>query len=192
MREKIFVGLDLSAIEDNATIATILYKEYAYSKALYSDDEIIKFIKALNPTAVAIDAPFKLPKFGWFRDCDLLMKKSGLRPLPPAWRSMRKLTIRAVKLISKLEKFRVIETFPSGSLQLAGFRGIKNRVLQHKLYSRILIHEKLIVVTKFPFSKDLLDSLLAVLAAKYFVERIDKCVVFRGEECEVVIPKILS
>ncbi len=153
---------------------------------------IIELINKLNPKCIAIDSPLQLPKKGFYRDCDIQMKKMGLKPLPVTWRYMKELTITAIKLRRKLEKFKVIETFPTGALKLKGLTKSSKR--KHDLilvFSYILKKENIKLGTKIVFNKDVLDSLICTIAAKHYVEKnTDKYIEIRGEECKLIIPLI--
>jgi predicted nuclease with RNAse H fold len=155
-REKIFVGIDLAASEQRNTGFCVLFvnkkqKPFAETKILHSDEEIMQEIakvakEAKGQLVVAIDAPLSLPrgrslkdferkvkkKGGHFRQCDLELRKLGIRFLPVTLGGMRKLTLRGIGLKKRLKKFKtvVIEVYPTGAQRLLGIdkQGIKQFV----------------------------------------------------------------
>lgn len=154
-KREIFVGIDLAASERRNTGFCVLFadkqKPFAETKILHSDEEIMQEIvkvakEAKGQFVVAIDAPLSLPrgrslkdferkvkkKGGHFRQCDLELRKLGIKFLPVTLGGMRKLTLRGIGLKKRLKKFKavVIEVYPTGAQRLLGIdkQGIKQFV----------------------------------------------------------------
>jgi len=191
MTDVSYIGIDLAGSDLRETITCVLIKNTLTFFSLYTDDQIIDFVQSYKPRIIAIDAPLQLPKVGWFRECDILMKKMGLKPLPPMWKSMKKLTLRAIALKRKLKKFRIIETFPTGFLNVLRIKNIKKVDVQHRVFGFILKTIKLKILNKTLFKKDVLDALIAAIAAYYYDNKIENCLLIKDEDCLIVIPKIL-
>ena len=92
----------------------------------HADNEILSLAKANKIKKVLIDAPLTLPKgrksidkkdSNHFRECDIKLRKEGIRFFPITLGPMRKLTKRGMKLKKKLEELdvKVYEGFPGAS-----------------------------------------------------------------------------
>ena len=183
------VGIDLTTMRKKpSTLAIISEDRELIIRDIYSIKEIIEFLAHLRPLIVSIDSPFQKPVNGGFRDCDLTMKKMGMKPLPPGWRGMRELVDVATTLIESIPS-RVIECFPTGALNLK-YKRISSRVLIQSMLD-LIIEEDLKLRSKCFFKKDMLDALIcAVVAKRVYSGEIDKVIVVKGEECEVYTLKL--
>jgi predicted nuclease with RNAse H fold len=83
---------------------------------LFTDEEIV--IKTIShfPGLVVIDAPLSLPEAPqeYMRKADRIMQSKGYRVLPPRFKSMEKLSKRALKVVAQLKnnEAKVIEAHP--------------------------------------------------------------------------------
>ncbi len=120
------VGLDLAGVENRPTGFCVLEGLTAETMLVYTDQEILKGIKAVHPDVVAIDAPLSLPTGrksidertgNHLRECDKELLRRGIRFFPITLGPMRKLTSRGIALRKALEAkgFRVIEVYPGGA-----------------------------------------------------------------------------
>ncbi len=162
---KIF-GLDLASKEKNPTGICYYDKELNFS-ILYSNEEIIKYIKKVLPDLVVIDAPLSLEKLP-FRDSERELIKRGFRPMPLTIKSIRELAERAIKIKEILEKdfkIEVIETFPRAVEKILGYN-----FLTFKGYFR---------------SKHIYDAWLCYLTGLFY--KIGKYENVKG----IVLPKII-
>ena len=191
MASPIYIGVDLTILTSRPSTLAIVYEEEVIFLEAKTLVELVNKITVLEPEVVAIDAPLQLPNERPFRDCDIKLKKMGLKPLPPIWRGMRKLTLTAIKIKKLLTDIgvKVIETFPSGSF---GYKKIKppKKLSDIAFYFGNLIRNyRLKVVNKVKLSRDILDSLICVLAAEFYGEGMhDKLEVVQGGDCVVVLP----
>ena len=84
---------------------------------LYTDKEIIETTLNHQPSLVAIDAPLNMPKRSLLRETDREMHKKGYPVIPPLFRTMKKLTTRAIKIAKKIKKegVNVLEVHPAST-----------------------------------------------------------------------------
>ncbi len=192
MTSSVYMGIDLALMRKKPSTVSILNGELLYVRNAQNIKDIVELINKLKPKCIAIDAPLQLPKEGAFRECDIQMKKMGMKPLPVTWPHMKDLTMTAIKIKSKLEDFNVIESFPTGALKLKGLTSPnKSKTELFSTFIHILTKENLKLGTKTTFNKDVLDSLICAIAAKQYGEKnVDKYIEIKGEECKIVIPII--
>jgi hypothetical protein len=137
------VGIDLAGKQENPSGFCVLEGKHPILKTLYSDEDIIKCVKKVNPAVIAIDAPLSLPKGrcclekdckcavgGHFRQAEQDIRPYG-RVLPLTFRGMKMLTLRGIRLAKELKKdFEVIETHPRTSQKMLGFKDLKDDLNQ--------------------------------------------------------------
>jgi len=114
----IIASIDLAATSQNPTGWATLRGRVVSACHLFSDKEIVSKIHECNPTLIAVDAPLSLPKNKEFtRKADREMQKRRYLVFPPSFRTMKKLTVRAIKLTKKMrsEGFNVIEVHPAST-----------------------------------------------------------------------------
>jgi len=183
------IGIDLTTMKKKpSTVALINSRRELHIYDVLALNELLNFLRELNPRIISIDSPFSYPKKGGFRNCDRRLKKLGMKPLPPGWKGMRKLVEVATKLISEFPSI-TIECFPTGSLNIKYKKLTPDTYI--KTFLSILNEEKLLTRTKFIFKKDALDALICALASKHlFLHELDKLIIIRDKECEVFVPKI--
>jgi len=88
------------------------------ARHLFSDKETVSKILECTPTIIAVDASLSLPKDKEStRKVDREMQKRGYPVFPPCFRTMEKLTVRAIKLTQekRSEGFNVIEVHPAST-----------------------------------------------------------------------------
>lgn len=158
------IGIDLAGKPENPTGFCLLETNGELRteiKLLKDDSEIMKAIEEAKPDCVAIDAPFWIPSYGFWRKNEELLIKRGFRPLSPRLPSMQVLALRAKRIVQTLREkgFRVIEVFPSAT-------------------------EKILQLSREPNSNEHeYDALLCALTAKFYLEK-------KFEDLEgIIIPK---
>jgi predicted nuclease with RNAse H fold len=112
------VGIDLAATTLNPTGWAALKGKVITVCQLFSDEEIVNKTLECTPSLIAIDAPLSFPiNKGLTRKTDREMQKRGYRVLPPRFRTMEKLTMRATKLAQKirLKGRSIIEVHPTST-----------------------------------------------------------------------------
>lgn len=137
------VGIDLAGKEENPSGFCILKNGQVTLKTLYHNEEIIKEVKGVNPSVIAIDAPLSLPQGrcclekdcecavgGHFRQAERDIRPYG-RVLPLTFQGMKMLTLRGITLGQILKKdFEVIEAHPRTSQKMLGFNDLKGDLSQ--------------------------------------------------------------
>lgn len=121
---RFYVGLDLAALESRCSgYAVIVCSDVCVLKVfkcLYSDYEILNEVLQLGrvgDVVVSVDAPFSIGS--GMRDVDRKMLSMGFKVFPPGFSHMRRLTMRAEKLVREFVSNglnRVYETHPRSAL----------------------------------------------------------------------------
>lgn len=162
----ISVGVDLAGLEKNPTGFCKLEfgdREKTDVKILFSDKDIIREVKESKPNIVCIDAPLSLPKTGYFRRSEMILRSRGFKPLSPMFPAMKTLAKRGMMLQARIEQMgiKVIEGFPQATEKILGLEK-EWRVNEHKY-----------------------DALLCALTGKYYL--LGKYELVGGE---TIIPKV--
>jgi predicted nuclease with RNAse H fold len=127
----VVVGVDLAGSVRRPTGVCVLRGLKARTRIAFTDDEILSAIDRAQPDLVPIDAPLTLPEGrttiynrtgGHFRECDVELRKRGIRFFPITLGPMRMLTERGLALRAKIEKmgYRVVECYPGGAQDVWG------------------------------------------------------------------------
>ncbi|MDJ0269252.1 MAG: DUF429 domain-containing protein [Aigarchaeota archaeon] len=127
------VGIDLAGSPRRPTGYCAVWGEPIRCEAgvVYQDREIIDLITRFSPDVVAIDAPLTLPRGrksldrrerAHFRECDLELRRRGIRFFPITLGPMRSLTRRGITLRGLLVErgLNVIEVYPGGAQDVLG------------------------------------------------------------------------
>jgi uncharacterized protein YprB with RNaseH-like and TPR domain/predicted nuclease with RNAse H fold len=126
------VGIDLTGSERRATGWALLDGAVATTKAIRSDEELLRETLAANPDIVSIDSPLSMPegvtdpdKTGTrpiYRRCELALKRMGISVFWCLLPTMKSLTMRGMRLASELRKrgLEVIESYPGAAQDLLG------------------------------------------------------------------------
>jgi len=120
------VGIDLTA-GDKATGIAILDGCTVETCSLFSDEEILSYVRQHTPKVVSIDSPLGLPgggasidpKAGIMRVAEYDLTSIGIPAYPSLIDSMENLTLRGIRLRRAIEGFprgpRVIESYPGAA-----------------------------------------------------------------------------
>ncbi len=141
-------GIDLAASPKRPTGICTMKALTASTSLAHSDEEITHAVSS-DTRLITIDAPLSLPRgrcclrnkctcsgTSHFRECDLALRRMGIRFFPITLGPMRMLTERGMRLKTALEErgFEVLETFPGGAQDLWGMPRQKNpQGLRHSL-----------------------------------------------------------
>jgi histidinol phosphatase-like PHP family hydrolase/predicted nuclease with RNAse H fold/dephospho-CoA kinase len=121
------IGIDLTGSEKKASGFAVLSGPVVETFPILTDDEIIESVLKVKPDIISIDSPLSLPaerccgdkncecaKHGIMRYCELTLKRFGIGVYPCLIDSMVSLTMRGIKLASRLRGlgFKVIESYP--------------------------------------------------------------------------------
>ncbi len=127
----VVLGIDLAGSPRRATGVCLLRGLRAQTRVAFSDDDILNTVHQAQPDLVPIDAPLSLPKGRrtisdrtgrHFRDCDLALRRLGIRFFPITLGPMRMLTERGLELQAKIRAmgYRVIECYPGAAQDVWG------------------------------------------------------------------------
>ncbi|MDR0472412.1 MAG: PHP domain-containing protein [Treponema sp.] len=121
------VGIDLTGSEEKASGFAVLSGTVTKTFPILTDDEMVERIFNTMPDIISIDSPLSIPegrccgdkncecaKYGIMRYCELMLKRFGIGVYPCLIDSMVNLTMRGIKLASRLRGlgFNVIESYP--------------------------------------------------------------------------------
>lgn len=156
-------GIDLAGVSHRPSGCCLLDGLKADTKLLYTDEEIIDWVRKEKPELIAIDAPLTLPpgrksiderNESHYRPCDMELRRRKIPFFPITLGPMRVLTKRGIKLREVLERagFRVVEIYPGGAqdiwviprarhnlsglrdgLRKRGISGLKKQCTDHEL-----------------------------------------------------------
>jgi len=127
----VVLGIDLAGSPQRPTGMCLLRGVQAQTSVAFSDEDILNTVHQARPDLVPIDAPLSLPKGrrtisdrrgGHFRDCDLELRRRGIRFFPVTLGPMRMLTTRGLALKAKIRAmgYRAIECYPGGAQDVWG------------------------------------------------------------------------
>ena len=103
----VVVGMDLAGSPKRPTGLCVLRDMTAETHVVFSDEDILNFVKDTQPTLIPIDAPLSLPKGRrtihdrsgeHLRECDRALLRRGIRFFPVTLGPMRMLTERGLSL----------------------------------------------------------------------------------------------
>ena len=134
------VGIDLAASPLNPTGWALLSDSRLSVQQLFADKKILEETTKRAPDLAAIDAPLSLPKnkHAYMREADKEMHRKGYHVLPPRFKSMEKLTLRASSIARQLRKegVEVIEVHPLSSRKALNIPA-KDWAAIQKVFTRI-------------------------------------------------------
>ncbi|MCS6998636.1 MAG: DUF429 domain-containing protein [Aquificaceae bacterium] len=180
------LGLDLAGSPTRPT-------GYAYMKSglrmglLYTDEEILKLARGFS--YVFVDAPLSIPmgrsslkeRGPHFRECDLMLKRQGIRFFPLSLGPMRKLTERGIGLAEVLrgEGLEVFETFPGALYDILKVKR-KERKAIVALYRELGLE-----LEDRTYSQDELDAVACWLSGVCYL--MGKAHIFSGKDGAIVV-----
>jgi predicted nuclease with RNAse H fold len=194
----LFVGIDLAASTQRPTGVCIIQGRRVRTANVFGDDQVLLFIKGIRPTHVGVDAPLFLP-IGrcclrndcscphdiHFRECDLELRRRGIRFFPITLGPMRMLTERGRRLATILSSagHRVLETYPGAAQDVwriprqRNISGLRRGLRQFVDFERrrMTCHE--------------LDAVTCALLAKFHSQGRTE-LIGRADEGWMVLPKV--
>jgi len=186
LKAKVIIGIDLAGKPKNPTGWALWKNKKVETSLIHTNKEILDGVTHSDPTIIAIDAPFSLPKKGILRIADREMIRRGYHVFPPCLPAMKTLTLRAMKLNKLMTKkgYKTIEVHPTSTrkalnMPLKDWRKIQTTLetigLEGDLKLRALKSHEIDAVTA---------ALTAYLYMKNQAEAIGD-----GEEGHIIIPK---
>ena len=166
----------------------------ARTQVVFSNEEIMDLVFQALPDLVPIDAPLTLPagrrtihdrSGAHFRECDLALRKRGIRFFPVTLGPMRMLTERGMELKKKIETAgcRVVECYPGAAQDVWGIPRQR-----HHLAGLAEGLKKLGVKgLRAGMTGDELDAVTAALVGRWFL--LGKGEMIGGDK-GIVLPKV--
>jgi len=125
----VVVGIDLAGSPKRPTGLCVLRNMIAETRVVFSDDDILDFVREVRPTLIPIDAPLSLPNGRLtvhdrsgehLRECDRELLRNGIRFFPVTLGPMRMLTERGLALKAKLNamRYQTVECYPGAAQDL--------------------------------------------------------------------------
>jgi hypothetical protein len=117
LKTKGIIGIDLAGKPKNPTGWALWKDKKVETSLIYTNNEILEDVAHSNPTIIAIDAPFSLPKKGILRKSEREMIRKGYHVFPPRLPAMKTLTVRAIKLNKLIAEkgYKTIEVHPTST-----------------------------------------------------------------------------
>lgn len=172
----VVVGIDLAGSPKRPTGLCVLHDLVAETHVVFSDEDILDFVREARPTLVPIDAPLSLPvgrrtvhdRSGeHLRACDRELLRRGIRFFPITLGPMRMLTERGLALKKRLGGmgYPAVECYPGAAQDLWGIpRQHKNRLGLLNGLRKLGLHGLKKTVTS-----DELDAATAALVGRWFL-----------------------
>src|SRR5262245_47061378 len=128
-----FVGIDLAGSPKRPTGVCLMRGRRVETSVVYADEELLDFIGDVDATNIGIDAPLFLPlgrcclrndctcpRTIHFRECDLELRRRGIRFFPITLGPMRQLTMRGMALSETLKQMghTTLEAYPGAAQDL--------------------------------------------------------------------------
>ncbi|MGC8924261.1 MAG: DUF429 domain-containing protein [Candidatus Micrarchaeia archaeon] len=191
-KTKNILGIDLAGSNRRDTgVSTLCGKKFVYIGKVKTDDEIMNIIKKFRPVLVAVDAPLTLPKGRkdiddkngvHFRECDLELRRLGIRFFPITIGPMRMLVKRGIRLKKIIEKLgiRVVEVFPGASYDIFGI----DRKNREKIVLRF--RKMRYVFDKRKYTQDELDGMCCAITGQMVLSK--KAKALKGIDGTIFIP----
>lgn len=185
------LGIDLAGKDGNPTGFCLILGDIVLSIGIFRTlKALLEYLNILRPSLVAIDAPLSFPSNKHFRDCDLLLKRFRLSPLPINMPSMAALVRRAITITRFLDSMGIkyIETFPAGSIRFLGFkRKPRSHSERAKFFRKIL--KMFGLASNIDYSrltKDEFDAFICAISGYAYVHQ--RYFAFKGNECTIILP----
>ena len=192
----VVVGIDLAGSPRRPTGICVLLGLKAQTHIAFSDEEILDLVFQTRPDLIPIDAPLTLPvgrrtihdhSGPHFRECDLALRKRGIRFFPVTLGPMRMLTERGMALKKKMEAAgcRVVECYPGAAQDVWGIPRQRND-LQGLAEGLKKLGVKGL---QAGMTGDELDAVTAALVGRWFL--LGKGEMLGGDE-GIVLPKVFQ
>ena len=193
------LGIDLAGSEKRNTGICLMDKGLEVETLiLNTNKQIIDFVKSQKPKIIGIDAPLCLPKGrhclrehckgkNHFRECDLRLRKLGIKFFPITLGPMRMLTERGIYLKNVFESlgFEVIESYPGAVQDILGLpRKSKGVDFLRKELQKYGIKN-----LKKETTHDELDAICSALMGKFYLEN-QYTVIGNPKEGLMILPRI--
>jgi len=191
------IGLDLTA-GDKATGVAVLNGCSVETCSLFSDEEILAYIRKHKPKIVSIDSPLGLPgggnsidpKAGIMRVAEHDLASVGIPAYPSLIDSMENLTLRGIRLRRAIESFprapRVIESYPGAAQDILSIpRKQKSLDLLREGLRRLGLKGRGLETR----SHDEMDAITSAIVGRYFEAGLFEPMGIPSE-AQLIVPKV--
>jgi len=191
------IGIDLTA-GDKATGIAVLNECSVETCSLFSDEEILTYIRKHKPRIVSIDSPLGLPgggdsidpKAGIMRVAEHDLASVGIPAYPSLIDSMENLTLRGIRLRKAIESFprapRVIESYPGAAQDILCIpRKQKSLALLREGLRRLGLSGDGLET----HSHDEMDAITSAIVARYFEVGLFEPMGIPSE-AQLIVPKV--
>jgi histidinol phosphatase-like PHP family hydrolase/predicted nuclease with RNAse H fold/dephospho-CoA kinase len=191
------IGIDLTA-GDKATGLALLDGASVTTCSLFTDDEIITYVRENKPAIVSIDSPLGLPgggdridpKAGIVRVAEHDLASVGISAYPALIDSMENLTLRGIRLRQVIEQLprppRVIESYPGAAQDILCIpRKQKSLDLLREGLRRLGLRGKGLETR----SHDEMDAITSAIVGRYFESGLYEPMGI-PKEAQLIVPKV--
>jgi len=192
---ELFLGVDLAGSEKRNTGISFVENNSILTLIIRNEKELFEIMQ--NFQFIYIDAPLTLP-YGrsslevrnehHFRECDLLLRKRGIKFFPITLGPMRMLTQRGMRLRERLSKLgkEVYEVFPGAFYDVFGVKR-KDRENIQALYKTLSSFFGLSLKVDYP-SQDELDAIACLFTGFFHKLNLAECLT--GIDGTIIIPAL--
>ena len=192
---KLFLGVDLAGSEKRNTGISFVENNSIVTCIIRNEKELLEIMQKFQ--FIYIDAPLTLPhgrtslevrNEHHFRECDLLLRKRGIKFFPITLGPMRMLTQRGMRLremLSKLGK-EVYEVFPGAFYDVFGVKR-KDRETIQALVKTLSGFFGLSLKVDYP-SQDELDAIACLFTGFFHKLNLAECLT--GIDGTIIIPAL--
>jgi predicted nuclease with RNAse H fold len=190
---ELFLGVDLAGSEKRNTGISFVENNTIVTYIIRNEKELFEIMQKFQ--FIYIDAPLTLPhgrsslevrNEHHFRECDLLLRKKGIKFFPITLGPMRMLTQRGMRLRERLSKLgkEVYEVFPGAFYDVFGVKR-KDRDNIQTLYKTLSGFFGLSLKVDYP-SQDELDAIACLFTGFFHKLNLAECLT--GVDGTIVIP----
>jgi predicted nuclease with RNAse H fold len=190
---ELFLGVDLAGSEKRNTGISFVENNTIVTCIIRNEKELFEIMQKFQ--FIYIDAPLTLPhgrsslevrNEHHFRECDLLLRKRGIKFFPITLGPMRMLTQRGMRLRERLSKLgkEVYEVFPGAFYDVFGVKR-KDRDNIQTLYKTLSGFFGLSLKVDYP-SQDELDAIACLFTGFFHKLNLAECLT--GVDGTIIIP----
>jgi len=192
---ELFLGVDLAGSEKRNTGISFVENNSIVTCIIRNEKELFEIMQKFQ--FIYIDAPLTLPhgrsslevrNEHHFRECDLLLRKRGIKFFPITLGPMRMLTQRGMRLRERLSKLgkEVYEVFPGAFYDVFGVKR-KDRDNIQALYKTLSSFFGLSLKVDYP-SQDELDAIACLFTGFFHKLNLAECLT--GIDGTIIIPAL--
>jgi predicted nuclease with RNAse H fold len=192
---ELFLGVDLAGSEKRNTGISFVENNTIVTCIIRNEKKLLEIMQKFQ--FIYIDAPLTLPhgrtslefrSEHHFRECDLLLRKKGIKFFPITLGPMRMLTQRGMRLRERLSRLgkEVYEVFPGAFYDVFGVKR-KDRETIQALYRTLSGSFGLSLKVDYP-SQDELDAIACLFTGFFHKLNLAECLT--GIDGTIIIPAL--